>query len=86
MGNTGVTGDKPMLNKLHPRRLHLCVYDAVLLLLADLLVLGVYPSGSEQLPVPAFAYHTVLAVVCVAVFRLLTKVYKQVWRYGGSAR
>lgn len=73
-----------METKHNRRRLSLGFYDAVLLLIVDILILGVYPSSIIQLPVVSFFAHIVLSALCIYVSRSLANVYKQVWRYGGS--
>jgi len=66
------------------RKILLKLYDAVLLLLVDLLILGVFPSRVEKLPLKTFAAHVLLSAVCVFGCRLIANVYRQIWRYGGA--
>lgn len=67
------------------RSVLLRLYDIMLLLLADFLVLGIMPSGTYRLSAANLIVHTILAAFCVFAVRSLLNVYRQVWRYGGAA-
>jgi len=71
--------------KKQKRRLPLAMYDAVLLLIVDILILGIFPSGTEPLTLWNFFLHSLLSAGCVYTMRCLWSVYKQVWRYGSSS-
>lgn len=79
---------RPSVTKIKEKRnkyrLPLAVYDAVLLLFVDVLILGVYPSSMEKLSAEGFFLHILMSAGCVYLCRILANVYKQVWRYGFS--
>lgn len=75
-------------NKIHMtkhRRLSLVIYDVIILLFVDLLVLGFSSSVSVKLDAGAFFLHTFISAVCIYLCRYFARVYKQVWRYGSSS-
>lgn len=63
-------------------RWQLAIYDAVILLVVDLLLLGFYRSN-EDLSSFAVILHMTIGFVCVFTARILGSIYKQIWRYGG---
>jgi len=63
----------------------LLLYDAILLLAVELMILGVYPSSAEKLTVSMFAVHAILYFLCVYPCRCVCSVYRQVWRYGDAS-
>ena len=67
------------------RRWTLLLYDAILLLAVELMILGVYPSSAEKLELTVFTVHTILYFLCVYLCRCTCSVYRQVWRYGGAS-
>ncbi|MBE6598654.1 MAG: NAD-dependent epimerase/dehydratase family protein [Ruminococcaceae bacterium] len=67
------------------RRLSLVVYDLILLLIVDILILGVYPSREVGIPFADMVIHCLISVFCIFVSRCVARVYNQVWRYGDTA-
>ncbi|MBP3293251.1 MAG: polysaccharide biosynthesis protein [Clostridia bacterium] len=67
------------------RRWALVLYDTILLLIVELLILGVYPSSNEKFTVVDFVLHSVLCFLCVYICRCVCVVYRQVWRYGSAS-
>jgi len=65
------------------RSTFLRLYDVLLILLADFLVLGVMPSGGYKLSPGNLLLHILLSAFCVFTARGVFNVYRQVWRYGG---
>jgi len=64
------------------RKASLLFYDAVLLAIVNLLILGVAPSSTVEFAFPVMILHYVLAAGCIYFCRQLARVYRQVWRYG----
>ncbi len=64
------------------RKASLLFYDAVLLAFVNLLILGVAPSSTVTFTPMTMFLHYILAAGCIYLCRLLTRVYRQVWRYG----
>ncbi|MBR5560404.1 MAG: polysaccharide biosynthesis protein [Clostridia bacterium] len=58
--------------------------DLALLLLVDLLMLVIYPSADEHLPINAVAFQTAISIGTVYGWRIVSGVYRQIWRYGGT--
>lgn len=80
-----ITAEK-IKKMIHNRRRWLIMfYDAVILLVVSVFILGVYPSSNTHLTFSAFAVHFLCMMLCVFICRNLSHVYKQVWRYGGSS-
>lgn len=67
------------------RQWTLFLYDTILLIAVELMILGVYPSGSEKLALTTFIAHTLLCFACISICRIIVLVYKQVLRYGGAS-
>lgn len=63
-------------------RWQLAIYDALILLLVDLLLLVLYRSV-EQLTWNDIVIHGSIGFVCVFAARFLGSIYHQIWRYGG---
>ena len=67
------------------RRWSLALYDALLLLLVDLLILVIYPSSVAELTVAGTLIQMAVGAASIFVCRLVAEVYRQIWRYGGTA-
>ncbi len=57
----------------------LVLYDLIVFLIADFLLLFVY----DRLPTAAILEHTIIAGVIILICRFVGGIYKQIWRYGG---
>ena len=60
----------------------LMVYDALVLLFVDLLLLVLYRS-MDNLSLKGILTHSAISFVCVFSARLIGGIYQQIWRYGG---
>lgn len=60
----------------------LVVYDVIVLALVDTFMLVIY-GGMNELTNIGILSHFLVTLTCVLGARLLCKVYKQIWRYGG---
>lgn len=60
----------------------LIVYDLILMLAVEALLLGIY-KGVENLEIKDKLIISAVAIVSIFVMRAIWSVYKQVWRYGG---
>ena len=63
-------------------RWQLAVYDAVVLLAVDLLLLVFYRSN-ENLSLNGILMHAGIGYVCIFAARTIGGIYRQIWRYGG---
>ena len=63
-------------------RWQLAIYDVLILLVVDMLLLVFYRSR-EDLSLNGIALHAGISFVCVFTARILGKIYRQIWRYGG---
>lgn len=81
------SGKKPSkkVNIRRRRRWLLFVYDTMLLVMIEVLLPGIYRSGTTVFHVSAIAAHTLLAAVCIQGCRSLAGVYRLIWRYGGAS-
>lgn len=61
----------------------LVLYDLLILLLSDFLLLYVYDSGEFASDIKSIFIHFLLSAVILLVCRGTCKIYSQVWRYGG---
>ncbi len=80
-----ISGEHPEMASAKPRRkrhLPLQVYDLILLLIVNILMLGFYPSSKSALGAVPFFLHLALTFVCVWACRSGCGVYRQIWRYG----
>lgn len=68
----------------HKHSIMLMGYDAVLLLLADLLMLVIYPSSISKLSPTGIFIQTLLSAVVLFGCRAIAEIYNHVWRYGGT--
>lgn len=84
MESISTTENNRKLNTFSPRRVQLCLYDVSLLLFVDLFKLVLFPGENAFLHARSLVVHICVSTACVLLMRLLLKVYKQVWRYGGS--
>lgn len=66
------------------RRWSLALYDAILLMLVDLLILVIYPSSISELTVAGTLIQIGVGAACIFACRLAAQVYRQIWRYGGT--
>lgn len=64
----------------------LMVYDLLLLLIADLLMLVVYPSGITHLDFAETLVQMLISMVSILLGRIAWGIYKQIWRYGGTTQ
>lgn len=60
----------------------LVLYDLVVYAVAATILLVLY-EGMDRLSLTGIIQQTVLSVICIFLARLIGKVYRQVWRYGG---
>ncbi len=60
----------------------LAIYDGVLCIVVDLLLLVFY-KGTEHLGPVDVLVQSATAMVCIFFMRFVWKIYRQVWRYGG---
>ncbi len=63
-------------------RWQLVIYDILIFLLLDFLLLFLYGNG-EFLTLSGMLAHSALSFACIFTARFLGKVYQQIWRYGG---
>ena len=66
--------------------LMLMLYDLVLLLVADYLMLVIYPSSVVKLSVPSIIAQVIMSIVSILSCRLIFGIYRQIWRYGGTTQ
>ncbi len=64
------------------RHIPLEVYDFILLLFVNLMLLGINPSSTDELSILSFVSHLMLSSVCVYCARRIGGIYRQIWRYG----
>ena len=64
----------------------LILYDLLLLLCVNLLLIVVYPSAVVRLSLTGTIAHIVMNSVCILGCRMLWSIYQQIWRYGGTAQ
>ena len=64
----------------------LMLYDLVVLLVADLLMLVVYPSGITKLDPVSIVVQILISIVSIMTGRIAMGIYKQIWRYGGTTQ
>ena len=63
-------------------RWQLALYDLLVLLAVDFLLLVFYRSN-EELSLGACLMHGSISFVCIFAARILGSIYQQIWRYGG---
>ena len=64
----------------------LMLYDLVVLLVADLLMLVAYPSGITKLDTVSIVVQILISIVSIMTGRIAMGIYKQIWRYGGTTQ
>ena len=64
----------------------LMFYDLVLLLLTDLMMLVLYPSGITKLDTTGLIVQVLISIVGVMSGRIVLKIYRQIWRYGSTSQ
>ena len=63
-------------------RWQLVLYDLLILLSIDSLLLFLY-RGNEELSFTGFLVQTAISFVCIFSARFIGSIYQQIWRYGG---
>ncbi len=63
-------------------RWQLVIYDIVLFLILDFILLFLYQKG-EKLTLNGMVIQSLLAFVCIFTARFIGRIYQQIWRYGG---
>ncbi|MBQ8630064.1 MAG: polysaccharide biosynthesis protein [Prevotella sp.] len=64
----------------------LMMYDLALLLVADLLMLVIYPSGITKLDPVSIVVQALISMAGIMFGRMVMGIYKQIWRYGGTTQ
>lgn len=59
------------------------LYDLILYLLGSIFIIILYPSSVDILDTPMIILHIGAGLFCVYAFRLIFRIYKQIWRYAG---
>ncbi len=67
------------------RKASLLFYDAILLAIVNLIILGISPSSTVEFTLPIIILHYILAAGCIYLCRRLAHAYQQVWRYGSPS-
>ena len=60
----------------------LVLYDIIVFVCVDLLLLVLY-SGGQPLNRVQLVQHTITALLCILLCRFVGGIYRQIWRYGG---
>lgn len=71
-----------MKHKSFYRKVSLLFYDAILLVIVNLIILGIAPSSIVEYSPLTILLHYILSAGCIYLCRHLARVYRQVWRYG----
>ena len=79
-----MNGRQPRQGRKHSTMLLL--YDLALLIITNVLMLVVYPSGTAPLSRMDIALHMVINVLVITLSRVLNGIYRQIWRYGGTSQ
>lgn len=58
--------------------------DMFVILLVNVVMVGVYPSGSGHIPLAGVAVDSAVCILTVLFFRIFTLIYRQVWRYANT--
>ena len=61
----------------------LYLYDTAIFLFCAVFILVIYPSSIDHLMPLWVIIHMAVALACVTGFRLIGRVYEQIWRYAG---
>lgn len=70
------------MHKNRNRQYVLIVYDSLIMLFADIMLLYFYKSNTVMTP-RAILRYALLVAACVFTARIVGKIYRQIWRYGG---
>ncbi len=65
----------------HKLRWALLIYDTIVYLLTAVLILIIYPMTIDHLSANMVAMHMFAGYLCLYIFRLIFRVYEQIWRY-----
>ena len=68
----------------HKHSIMLIGFDTILLLLADLLMLVIYPSSISKLSPAGVCIQILLTLAAMFGCRTIAGIYNNVWRYGGT--
>ena len=60
----------------------LVIYDIIILLCVEFLLLYLYQSG-ETISNKGIIVQSVITLICVFAARFIGRIYQQIWRYGG---
>lgn len=71
-----------MLEKIFNARFSLMLYDIGIFAVAVMMLLALY-QGAGEVTYEGLALHSIVAGLLVFGSRLIWKIYKQIWRYGG---
>ena len=80
--NESMKNKKTGAGKQMKVKLSLFLYDAVIFLLVDVLLLVLYRGGGN-LSFRGVLQQSVIAFVCIFGIRKAVQIYRQIWRYGG---
>ena len=69
----------------HTFRWALAFYDLLIYLFSAIFIIFVYPRSIDNVNMELAIAHIVLGFICLYVFRFITKVYEQIWRYAGPS-
>lgn len=69
----------------HTFRWALAFYDLLIYLLSAIFIIFIYPRSLDNVTIGLAIAHIVLGFICLYVFRFITKVYEQIWRYAGPS-
>ena len=69
----------------HTIRWRLVFYDLVIFLLCAVFIIFIYPRTIDNVTSELAVVHVILGLGCTFVFRFMTKVYEQIWRYAGPS-
>ena len=69
----------------HKFRWALVLYDMLLYLISSVLIVFVYPRSIDNVTAELAIIHILLGAVCTIAFRIIAKVYEQIWRYAGPS-
>lgn len=61
----------------------LVVYDIIIFVVAELLVVGLHLSSDERITTQGVIIQSLIGFVCIFGLRFIFDVYRQIWRYGG---
>ena len=64
----------------------LAVYDLILLVIANVVMLVAYPSGTAPLTQMDIIAHMLMNMGVITASRVVVGIYQQIWRYGGTSQ